>query len=202
MSSIALTIGQEMPFDFSVPVALVGASRRIPVMSAPDDQEFFHHLVQTYYQDLYRFAFSLAKRAEDASDLVQQAFTTWAKKGHQLLDRTKVKSWLFTTLHRDFIHLHRRAVRAPLLMADEETNLEEMISVTPEIDRLIDGQAALRALQTLEEPFGEPMRLFYLSDLNYREIAEVLQVPIGTVMSRLSRGKALLRTQLFATPSA
>lgn len=191
-----------MPFDFSVPVALVGASRRIPVMSAPDDQEFFHHLVQTYYQDLYRFAFSLAKRAEDASDLVQQAFTTWAKKGHQLLDRTKVKSWLFTTLHRDFIHLHRRAVRAPLLMADEETNLEEMISVTPEIDRLIDGQAALRALQTLEEPFGEPMRLFYLSDLNYREIAEVLQVPIGTVMSRLSRGKALLRTQLFATPSA
>ena len=202
MSTLANPYGREMPFDFPSLIALVAANAQRTSMSDPDDQAFFQHLVQTYYQDLYRFAFSLAKRAEDASDLVQQAFTTWAKKGHQLLDRTKVKSWLFTTLHRDFIHLHRRAVRAPLLMADEETNLEEMISVTPEIDRLIDGQAALRALQTLEEPFGEPMRLFYLSDLNYREIAEVLQVPIGTVMSRLSRGKALLRTQLFATPSA
>ena len=170
-------------------------------MSETDDQEFFLHLVQTYYQDLYRFAYSLAKRAEDASDLVQQTFTTWAKKGHQLLDRTKAKSWLFTTLHREFLLMHSKAKRAPLLAADDETNLEEMLSVTPEIDRLIDGQMALRALQTLEEPFGEVMRLFYLSDLNYREIAEVLHVPIGTVMSRLSRGKALLRAQLFATPA-
>lgn len=201
MSTLAISFGMEMPFDFHAPAALVLAHAHSRLMSEPDDLEFFHHLVQTYYQDLYRFAFSLAKRAEDASDLVQQAFTTWAKKGHQLLDRTKAKSWLFTTLHRDFLLLHHRAKRAPLLAADEETNLEEMISVTPEMDRLLDGQMALRALQTLEEPFGEPMRLFYLSDLNYREIAEALEIPIGTVMSRLSRGKALLRAQLFAAPS-
>ncbi len=198
MSTLANFLGWEMPFDFPSPVALVAASALRTPMSEPDDQAFFQHLVQTHYQDLYRFAFSLAKRPEDASDLVQQVFITWAKKGHQLLDRSKAKSWLFTTLHRDFIHMHRRAARAPILLADEESNLEEMAGITPEMDRIIDGKAALQALQEMEAPFGEPMRMFYLSDLNYREIAEVLGVPIGTVMSRLSRGKAILRAELFA----
>ena len=198
MSTLANPSGWEMPFDFPSPIALVAASAPRTPMSDPDDQAFFQHLVQTHYQDLYRFAFSLAKCPEDASDLVQQVFITWARKGHQLLDRSKAKSWLFTTLHRDFIHMHRRAARAPILLADEESNLEEMAGVAPEMDRIIDGKAALQALQEMEAPFGEPMRMFYLSDLNYREIAEVLGIPIGTVMSRLSRGKTILRAQLFA----
>ena len=201
MSTLAHTYGREIPFDFPSPIALVAATAPRTPMSDPDEQAFFQHLVQTYYQDLYRFAFSLAKRAEDASDLVQQTFAIWAKKGHQLLDRSKAKSWLFTTLHRNFIQMHRRAARAPILLADEESNIEEMATVTPEMDRIIDGKAALQALQEMEAPFGEPMRLFYLSDLNYREIAEVLGVPIGTIMSRLSRGKAILRSQLFAASS-
>ncbi len=77
-----------------------------------------------------------------------------------------------------------------------------MSVVDSSVEREIDGRQALRALQELEDPFGTPMRLFYLSDLNYREIAETLDVPIGTIMSRLSRGKALLRERLDApTPT-
>lgn len=165
-------------------------------MSESIDPHFFQHLVQSYYQDLYRFAFSLAKRPEDAADLVQQVFTTWAQKGHQLLDQTKAKSWLFTTLHRDFLHRNRRTQKGPQLLTSEEANLEELAGYEPSMERSIDGQAALKALDSLEDPFGEPMRLFYLSDMNYREIAESLGVPIGTIMSRLSRGKALLREKL------
>ena len=125
-------------------------------------------------------------------------FTIWAQKGHQLLDRTKAKSWLFTTLHREFLARHRRAQAGPQLVQNEEINLEEMVSIEPAMEREIDGKKALRVLEELEDPFGQPMRLFYLSDMNYREIAETLSVPIGTIMSRLSRGKTLLREKLEA----
>lgn len=196
--TLALTFFQAQHLCFDIPehTASIKRATRVSEMSEAIDPHFFQHLVQTYYQDLYRFAFSLAKRPEDASDLVQQVFTTWAQKGHQLLDRTKAKSWLFTTLHREFLHRHRRAQRGPQLLTSEEANLEEMAGFEPNMERAIDGNSALRVLRTLEDPFGEPMRLFYLSDMNYREIAEALGVPIGTIMSRLSRGKALLREKL------
>ena len=60
----------------------------------------FEGLVNLHYASLYRFALSLTRKESDASDLTQQTFYVWATKGHQLLDASKVKSWLFTTLHR------------------------------------------------------------------------------------------------------
>jgi RNA polymerase sigma-70 factor (ECF subfamily) len=192
----------EMSFDFPRRHAVISRASKANEMSEPIDPEFFQHLVHSYYQDLYRFAFSLAKRQEDASDLVQQVFSTWAAKGHQLLDKSKAKSWLFTTLHRDFLHRNRKSQRGPQLLTSEEANLEEMAGYEPSMERALDGASALEALDSLEEPFGAPLRLFYLSDMNYKEIAETLGVPMGTVMSRLSRGKALLRERLEHPTSA
>ena len=63
----------------------------------------FQNIVSNYYQPLYRFAYSLARNAEEASDLTQQTFLIWAKKGSSLKDKSKVKSWLFTTLYREFL---------------------------------------------------------------------------------------------------
>ncbi len=163
---------------------------------------FFEFIAQSYYQDLFRFAFSLTHREEDSADLVQQVFTTWARKGHQLRDRTKVKSWLFTTLHREFIYRYRLELRGPVRLDNPETHSEKVVSFEPRIDREIDGKLILGALDLLEEPYGESMRLFFVSELNYREIAETLHVAIGTVMSRLSRGKALMRKQLERPLSA
>ena len=190
---------RDLRFDFERENALLAQPQSVGCpMNDAESPNFFEQLVQNHYQDLYRFAFSLAKRQEDASDLVQQVFTIWAQKGHQLLDRTKAKSWLFTTLHREFLSRHRRAQAGPQLVQNEEINLEEMVSIEPAMEREIDGKKALRVLEELEDPFGPPMRLFYLSDMNYREIAETLSVPIGTIMSRLSRGKMLLREKLEA----
>ena len=70
-------------------------------------------LVEEFYQPLYRFALSLAKSQPDAVDLVQQTFLRWAQKGHQLRDESKVKSWLFTTLHREFLGSKRRQSKFP-----------------------------------------------------------------------------------------
>ena len=71
----------------------------------------FEKLVKLYYQDLYRFGFSLTRSEADACDLTQQTFYIWANKGHQLKDLGKVKGWLFTTLHREFLQMSRRQER-------------------------------------------------------------------------------------------
>jgi len=69
------------------------------------------------------------------------------------------------------------------------------VSASPE--KQLDGATVMAALQRLEETYRAPLALFYLEDHSYREIAEILEVPIGTVMSRISRGKALLRATVL-----
>src|SRR5258707_15401724 len=73
----------------------------------------FESLVTLYYGSLYQFAFSLTRTEAEACDLTQQTFYVWAKKGHQLREASKAKSWLFTTLHREFLQSRRRATRLP-----------------------------------------------------------------------------------------
>src|SRR6478609_2959339 len=73
----------------------------------------FESVVSTYYEPLYQFAFSLTRTEADACDLTQQTFYVWATKGHQLRDESKVKTWLFTTLHRAFLESRRRHTRFP-----------------------------------------------------------------------------------------
>src|SRR3954469_11088123 len=75
--------------------------------------EQFEALVVAHYEALFRFAMSLTRSESDACDLTQQTFYVWATKGHQLRDQSKVKTWLFTTLHRAFLESRRRQVRFP-----------------------------------------------------------------------------------------
>jgi RNA polymerase sigma-70 factor (ECF subfamily) len=155
----------------------------------------FTQLVDTHYASLYRFALSLARNTPDASDLVQQTFFIWATKGHALRDAAKVKAWLFTTLYREFLRGRRRSARA--------TSLDDLPAVkndvtAEDVDRVakLDAATVLVALQSVDEIFRVPLTLFYLEDLSYQQIATSLDIPIGTVMSRLSRGKAQLRAAL------
>ena len=164
-------------------------------MREPD----FQQLVDRQYAPLYRFALSLSKSEADAADLTQQTFFLWASKGGQLRDRSKAKSWLFTTLYREFLGRRRHEVRFPMVELDDVR--EEEMSISSNVNAF-DSATVLQALREVEEPFGAPLTLFYLEQFSYREIADVLDVPIGTVMSRLSRGKALLRQRLLAKEDA
>jgi RNA polymerase sigma factor (sigma-70 family) len=163
------------------------------------DDLSFEQVVSMHYQSLYRFAFGLTGQESDAWDLTQQTFYRFATKGRQLQDRSKVKSWLFTTLHREFLNSLRRKGRFP--HTDLEEAERELPSVPPDSDKKLDGSLVLEALSKLDEPFRSPLVLFYLEDHSYREIAEILGVPDGTVMSRIARGKALLRQLLADTPA-
>jgi RNA polymerase sigma-70 factor (ECF subfamily) len=159
-----------------------------------EDAKVFESFVEQYYQPAYRFAFSLCGNHHDAGDITQQAFYLAHTKSHQLRDASKRKQWLFTILHREFLRCHRRIVAHP------QTTLEFSEPMLPHISvdhaMALDGKALLLVLKTLEENFRIPLVLFYLDQLSYREIATALDVPIGTVMSRLARGKQMLRQRL------
>src|SRR5437773_8402697 len=159
----------------------------------------FQQLVDRQYAPLFRFALSLSKSEAEAADLTQQTFFLWAAKGDQLRDRSKARSWLFTTLYREFLSRRRHEVRFPKIELDNVR--EEEMSNSPSVNAF-DSATALQALREVEEPFRAPLTLFYLEQFSYQEIADMLEVPIGTVMSRLSRGKTLLRQRLRSNEEA
>lgn len=154
----------------------------------------FEKLVEEYYMPLYRFGLSLSRNESDAFDLTQQTFYAWAAKGHQLRDTSKVKTWLFTTLYREFLAKKRRDER--FVETDEDTVFAEPMEISPSVIDEIDAAIVQKALHDLDERYRGPVTLFYMEQHSYREIAEILSLPLGTVMSRISRGKAELRRRL------
>jgi RNA polymerase sigma-70 factor (ECF subfamily) len=154
----------------------------------------FETLVEQYQAALYRFALSLTRNESDACDLVQETFYIWAAKGHQLADTSKAKTWLFTTLHREFLADRRRIVRFPHHEL-EEVNAE-LPAVLPTLVSAVDGETLLGCLERMDEVFRAPVALFYLEDYSYPQIAEILAVPLGTVKSRIARGVSQLQKML------
>ncbi len=155
----------------------------------------FESVVEEFYMPLYRFALSLSRNPSDAGDLTQQTFYIWARKGHQLRDSSKTKTWLFTTLYREFLAQKRRADR--FTETDDETKFVEPLHVPATVVDTLDGAIVQEALHALPDSYRAPVTLFYMQQHSYREIAEILGIPIGTVMSRISRGKAELRKTLL-----
>jgi RNA polymerase sigma-70 factor, ECF subfamily len=158
----------------------------------------FDSLVARYYTSLYKFAYSLTQVEADACDLTQQTFYVWATKGHQLRDASKVKTWLFTTLHREFLDSRRRQTRfRHYEMSEVET---ELPAISPATLNQLDAGKVMAALGMVDEVYRAPVALFYLKDCSYKEIAEILDVPMGTVKSRIARGIIQLHKLLTFSP--
>ena len=161
------------------------------------DSPDFESLVADYYRPLYQFAFTLTRDEADACDLTQQTFYIWASKGHQLREKSKVKTWLFTTLHREFLGSRRRQIRFPHM--EVEAMAGELPVIPPPSINQLDAGSLMAALNQLDELYQAPVALFYLQDYSYNEIAEVLEIPVGTVKSRLARGIGRLHDLLTVT---
>ena len=152
---------------------------------------------------LYRVALRLSGNPPDAQDLVQEtmlrAYRAWA----QYTTGTNAKGWLLTILRNLFINEYRRRSRHPETV---DVDTIEPFAVFPEIqdedpqatffDRIVDDEV-LQALDALPEVFREAVMLSDVEGLRYEEIASVLSVPIGTVKSRLFRGRRLLQSRLY-----
>jgi RNA polymerase sigma-70 factor (ECF subfamily) len=154
----------------------------------------YEQAVSSFYEGLYRFAYSLAGNGDDACELTQETYARLLAKGGQVRDHSKVKSWLYTTLYRIFLGWKNRAARLP---HHEISSVEqELPSVAPAMLDVLENEGVVQALFEMDELYRQPLMLFYLDNHSYQEIGALLGIPIGTVMSRLSRAKAMLRVAL------
>ncbi|MEO0509525.1 MAG: RNA polymerase sigma factor [Verrucomicrobiota bacterium] len=162
------------------------------------ESDFEQH-VNANYQNLYYFALSLAKNEADAADFTQQAYLKLAKNWNKIADKSKIKSWLFSTLYREFVDRRRRGKFQANVNFEviSETIEDEM----PDPNHL-DHEVVIKELMNLDESLQVPLTLFYLEDYSYREISEILMIPVGTVMSRLHRAKKTLYERLTKNTSA
>jgi len=159
----------------------------------------FEAIVSEHYEPLLRFAMSLTRTEPDALDLTQHTFQVWATKGHQLRDIAKVKAWLYTTLHRAFLRVRRTQNRFP--HQDLEEVIDELPTVSPVASDPADSLQLLLALAKLDETYQTAVTLYYLENCSYSDIALRLDVPVGTVKSRVARGIAQLREILLSGES-
>lgn len=149
--------------------------------------------VTCHHAGLYRYAYRLTGNPADAEDLTQQTYLIASQRGAAVREADRVIGWLLTVLRN--CHLKNRRRMAPITGQPLEKELEDIPDSAdlPTWDR----EELQAALQSLPDEFRLVVMLFYFEDIPYKEIAERLQVPIGTVMSRLSRGKKLLRGRLL-----
>jgi RNA polymerase sigma-70 factor (ECF subfamily) len=150
--------------------------------------------VDEYYTGLFRFGLRLTRSESDAADLAQETYRILYAKGADIREAGKVKGWLFTTLYRLFLRRRRHDIRFPA--APLESVEWDLPTIGPRHGRELDSALALASLGRLDDVFRVPLTMFYLENKSYKEVATALGVPIGTIMSRLSRGKNLLRHML------
>lgn len=152
-----------------------------------------HDLIDAHYQALYRYAFRLSGSSSDAEDLTQEAFGKALTRLSQLREPDKARGWLFRILRNGYLRRIRDEKRHRIVPLDAVGDVPERPADTmPDLD-----PARLQvALNELDESFRTPIILYYFEEFSYKDIAEQMELPIGTVMSRLARAKAYLRTAL------
>lgn len=151
-------------------------------------------LVADFLPAVYRYAFRLAGSAPDAEDLVQQAYLIAQQRLEQLRDSTKARAWLFAILRSCFLKRLRKS--APQSAIDLEMDLGQ-VSAPWDRESEIDGEGLKIALAELSDHDRTILLMFYFEEASYKQIAEALELKLGTVMSRLSRAKDRLRQRLM-----
>ena len=165
-------------------------------MKLPAGKSSIEELVALYYQSLYSYAFRLSGAAADAEDLAQETFCKAQLCQDQLREPAKAKAWLFRILCNLYLHrLRSERGRGDRVYIDPDDLPDQ------ELEPLnhVDVESLQRVLGDLPEVFRTPVILYYFEDFTYRDIAEQMELPIGTVMSRLARAKAHLRIRLDET---
>jgi len=150
-------------------------------------------LVDAHYEALYRYAYRLSGSSQDAEDLTQETFCQAQNKLLQLREAEKAKSWLFTILRNAYLHRLRTAKLEKQVPLDGIPEIAERTGDVP----VLDSAQLQLALNELPELFRTPVVLYYFEEFSYKDIAEQMDVPMGTVMSRLARAKAFLRERLM-----
>jgi len=174
--------------------------------SSRDRRLQFEQAALPHLDALYTSALRLARNRDDAEDLLQETVLRAYRSFHQFNPGTNCRAWLLTILYNHFRSGYRRGWREQLANSGDEFEQElESLSVAQDDghdnpERIVADHSAARliqrALATIPEEFRETLLLVDLQELDYQEVADVLNIPLGTVKSRVSRGRALLRAAL------
>lgn len=156
----------------------------------------FEAVALPHLDDLFRTAARVLGDRTDAADVVQEAYLQAWRSFHRFETGTNCRAWLYKILFHVIHHHRRRSYRMGLRIVGEgDRSLEETVAAGEAPDDAIDAKV-LAALDNLPPPFRAAVLLVDVQEFTYREAAEALDVPIGTVMSRLSRGRRALRDEL------
>jgi RNA polymerase sigma-70 factor (ECF subfamily) len=157
--------------------------------------EDFESIALPYLNDLFRTALRVTGDRAEAEDLVQEAFLQAWKSFHRFEPGTNCRAWLFKILFHVIQHHRRKWFNLRLIKEGEEI-LETTLAYEPPIPEQISDEEVLMALEKMPQAYRDVVLLADVEEFSYKEIAETLNVPVGTVMSRLSRGRRLLRAEL------
>jgi RNA polymerase sigma-70 factor (ECF subfamily) len=171
--------------------------------SARGDDAEFTAAALSHIDSLYGTALRLTRRAADAEDLVQDTYLKAFRSAHQFEPGTNLKAWLFTILHNTFRNVRRHDGRSPVDVDSDAVERAPNAGPADQSPEQILSRRTLdadlqAALDDLPEAFRQAVWLRDVEELTYAEMAKVLDIPMGTVMSRISRGRRALSEGLRA----
>lgn len=167
-------------------------------MPSEHRRDEFEQAAVPHFNELYRMAARVLGNPTDAGDIVQETFLQAWKSFDRFEAGTNCRAWLYKILFNVIRQSRRKAWRYNLRFVhdDDERTIEETLGYEPLIGGHLDEKRVNAAFEKLPDSYREAVLLVDVHELAYREAADALDVPIGTVMSRLSRGRALLRAEL------
>lgn len=160
----------------------------------------FEALALPHANDLFRMASSLLRNRTEAEDAVQECFLQAWKSFDRFEPGTNCRAWLYKILFHVVSHQRRKWGR--LWLAEDPQILEDTLVAKPEISERLSDEEILAALAEMPQQYAEVVMLADVQEFSYKEIQETLSIPIGTVMSRLSRGREYLRAALASMAPA
>src|SRR4249919_1575609 len=162
-----------------------------------DARAAFEGEVLPHADRLFRLAMWFVRNRADAEDVVQDTMIQALKSFHRFQPGTNCRAWLTTILQR-IVSNRRRAAGRSKVVEDPDDRLAQAVLFVPPVPQELTDELVLGTLRKLPDAFQEVILLCDVEDLSYKEAAQALAIPIGTVMSRLHRGRAQLRAELAA----